>query len=61
MNVEISNGRNCKTCNKENVCKYCENMILEVNILTEMLNEKTLPLSVNMNCREWSGVENILR
>lgn len=53
--VETSNGKNCTTCNKSTVCKYKENVKREVERIVEELEEKELPLLVNINCREWSG------
>lgn len=56
MNIETSNGRNyCRTCDKSNVCKYQEHVIENVERLISELNEKKLPLSVNINCREWNS------
>ena len=53
--VETSNGKNCITCNKSTVCKYKDNIEREVERIVEELVEKELPLSVNINCREWSS------
>lgn len=54
LHVEISNDRNCKTCNKANVCKYQETVVENVGKMISTLEKKELPLSVNINCREWS-------
>ena len=53
--VETSNGKNCTTCNKSTVCKYKDNIEREVERIVEEIEGKELPLSVNINCREWSG------
>ena len=50
-----SNGKNCTTCNKSSVCKYKDSIEREVKRIIEELEEKELPLSVNINCREWSS------
>jgi hypothetical protein len=62
--AEISNDRNCKVCNKSNVCKYKERVESKVDRLkdwTESLDIKEFPLSVNINCVEFSGSISILR
>ena len=55
LHIETSNGRNCRTCNKANVCKYQETVVENVEKMISTLKKKELPLSVNINCREWSG------
>ena len=55
LHIETSNGKNCKTCNKSSVCKYKDSIEREVKRIIEELEEKELPLSVNINCREWSS------
>lgn len=55
VHIETSNGKNCSTCNKARVCKYQENVIKDVENIISALEKKRLPLSVNINCREWSG------
>ena len=55
LHIETSNGKNCSTCNKSRVCKYKENIEREVERIVKELEEKELPLSVNINCREWSS------
>ena len=55
LHIETSNGRNCSTCNKANVCKYQETVVENVEKMISTLKKKELPLSVNINCREWSG------
>lgn len=55
LHIETSNGRNCRTCNKANVCKYQETVVENVEKMISTLEKKELPLSVNINCREWSG------
>lgn len=51
--VQTSNGRNCRDCSKANVCKYQKLVIQEVEKLIEELENKELPLSVNINCNEF--------
>lgn len=53
--IETSNGRNCSNCNKASVCKYQERVVADVEKIILALEKKELPLSVNINCREWSG------
>ena len=55
LHIETSNGRNCRTCNKANVCKYQETVVENVEKMISTLEKKELPLSININCREWSG------
>ena len=55
LHIEISNGKNCTTCNKSSVCKYKDDIEREVERIVEELEEKELPLSVNINCREWNN------
>ena len=55
LHIETSNGKNCTTCNKSIVCKYKDSIEREVKRIIEELEEKELPLSVNINCREWSS------
>jgi hypothetical protein len=62
--IEISNGRNCKECNKSTVCKYkdtVEAKIEDVKAFVEPMEIKKLPLSININCTEFSGRVNTLR
>lgn len=58
--VKISNGKNCRTCNKSSVCKYQEVVVEEVEKLMGEIKAKGLPLSVNVNCREWNGYNQML-
>ena len=37
------------------MCKYKDSIEKEVKRIIEELEEKELPLSVNINCREWSS------
>ena len=53
--VETSNGRNCRTCNKENVCKYRTDVIEKVEKIIGDVEKLELPLTVNINCKEWSS------
>ena len=53
--VETSNGRNCRTCNKANVCKYQEDTIKNVEEIINGVENLELPLTVNINCREWDS------
>lgn len=55
IHIQTSNGRNCKKCNKSNVCKYKDTVEDHVKMLISTLEKQELPLSVNINCREWSG------
>ena len=55
LHIETSNSKNCTTCNKSSVCKYKDSIEKEVERIIEELEEKELPLSVNINCREWSS------
>lgn len=55
VHIKTSNGKNCTTCSKSTVCKYKNNIEREVGRIVEELEGKELPLSVNINCREWSG------
>lgn len=59
--VETSNGRSCKTCGKSNVCKYQETVVEEVGKIINQVDELKLPLSININCREFSGRESTKR
>ncbi|MSA02228.1 hypothetical protein GKG47_09275 [Lactonifactor sp. BIOML-A3] len=59
--VETSNGRNCRDCSKSNVCKYQETVVEEVEKLISQVDELKLPLSININCREFSGRESTIR
>lgn len=52
--VQTSNGRNCRDCSKANVCKYQEIVVEEVERLIGELENKKFPLSVNINCNEFS-------
>ena len=53
--VETSNGRNCRDCNKSNVCKYQEVVVEEVEKLVVQVKKLELPLSININCKEWTS------
>ena len=55
LHIENSNDKNCTTCNKSSVCKYKDSIEREVKRIIEELEEKELPLSENINCREWSS------
>lgn len=52
--IETSNGRNCRTCNKVNVCKY-QDFIDKVDKIVKDVEQLELPLTVNINCIEWSA------
>lgn len=54
LNIEIISSRDCSTCGKSRVCKYQENVTKDIKELVATLEEKELPLSININCREWS-------
>ena len=60
VHIRISNGKNCTTCNKAKVCKYKENATDNIEKITEELKQKELPLLVEINCGEWSGVNSNL-
>lgn len=51
--VQTSNGKNCRDCSKSSVCKYQDVVTEEVERLIEELEEKELPLCVNINCNEF--------
>lgn len=51
--VQTSNGKNCRDCSKSSVCKYQEVVTEEVERLVGELEKKELPLSVNINCKEF--------
>ena len=53
MKVETNNIKNCRNCNKSNVCKYQEIVLEEVEKLIEELRIKEIPLSINISCREF--------
>lgn len=55
VHIETSNSRNCSTCNKSSVCKYQERVVADVEKMIAALEKKEIPLSVNINCREWGG------
>ncbi|WP_099467849.1 hypothetical protein [Konateibacter massiliensis] len=59
--VETSNGRNCRNCNKSNVCKYKETVVEEVEKLIVEVANLELPLSININCREFLGKNSTVR
>lgn len=61
LKVETSNGRNCRDCSKTNVCKYRAAVIEEVMELTESVKNLELPLSININCREFLGKVSTVR
>ncbi|WP_156882351.1 hypothetical protein [Lacrimispora indolis] len=61
LKVETSNGRNCGDCSKSNVCKYRSAVIEEVMELTESVKNLELPLSININCREFLGKVSTVR
>lgn len=46
--VETTNGRNCKTCNKANVCKYQADVIEKVEKIIGDVEKLELPLTVNI-------------
>ena len=37
------------------VCKYQERVVADVEKMITALEKKEIPLSVNINCREWGG------
>lgn len=53
--VNLSKGRDCTTCNKENICKYKESATEEIAKLLNNFEKLKLPLFLNINCQEWSG------
>ncbi|WP_285945760.1 hypothetical protein [Thomasclavelia cocleata] len=53
VHIETSNSRNCSTCNKSSVCKYQERVVADLEKMIVALEKKEIPLSVNINCREW--------
>lgn len=53
--VNVSKGRDCTTCNKENECKYKESVTEEVTKLLSNIEKLNLPLFLNINCQEWNG------
>lgn len=53
--VETSNGKNCRDCNKANVCKYQETVVEEVEKLVEQISAMELPLHVNIKCKEYAS------
>lgn len=53
--VKTNNGRNCRTCNKTNVCKYQADIVEKVEKIVEDVGKLDLPLTVNINCNEWSS------
>lgn len=55
LHIETSNDRNCRTCNKANVCKYQEMVVEDIENIIASLEKKELPLLVNINCMEWHG------
>lgn len=57
--VETSNGRNCRNCSKSNVCKHQETVVEEAEKLIRQVEKLNLPLSININCREWDGKVNV--
>ena len=57
--VETSNGRNCRGCSKSNVCEYQEIVVEEVEKLIGQVEKLNLPLSININCREWDSEVNV--
>lgn len=54
MITETSNTKNCRTCNKSNVCKYSDKVLKQTEKLIDEVSKWDLPLSVNINCREWA-------
>lgn len=56
MHVKTSSTRNCITCNKAKVCKYQEDVTENIEKIIERLKQKEFPLLVDINCKEWSGV-----
>lgn len=60
VHIKTSSNRNCTTCNKAKVCKYKESVTGNVEKITEGLKQKELPLLMEINCREWSGVNSNL-
>ena len=53
LNIEVISSRDCSTCNKSRVCKYQENVTKDIKELVATLEEKELPLTINISCREW--------
>ena len=54
MLTETNNTKNCRTCNKSTVCKYSDKVSENVEKLIDEVSKWNLPLSVNVNCREWA-------
>jgi hypothetical protein len=53
--IAINNSRNCANCNKLNVCKYSvEVKDIEI-LLKSKLTSKSLPLTINIICKEHSN------
>lgn len=52
---DVSNGRNCRMCNKVNVCKYQKAVVEEVEKLIGQIGKMDLPISININCKEWDS------
>lgn len=53
--VEISNGKSCGACNKSSVCRYKEGVMDETEQLIETVKRIDLPLSININCKEYDN------
>lgn len=51
----VSNGKNCASCNKQRVCKYKDDMENKINEIMNNFKDMELPLTININCREWDS------
>lgn len=51
--INVSNGQNCITCCKKDVCKYSHDVIEEVVKLKMQVEKVELPLSININCKQF--------
>lgn len=54
MITETNNTKNCRTCNKSNVCKYSDRALDQTEKLIDEVSKWELPLSITINCREWA-------
>lgn len=54
MITETNNTKNCRTCNKSTVCKYSDEVVEKVEKMIDEISKMELPLTVNINCKEWA-------
>lgn len=52
--MQISNGRNCRTCSKSTVCKYSDELVEKVEKIIDEVSKMNLPLYINISCQEWA-------